>query len=111
MRIFGGKAGGHPEVLASMVGNVIGASDAAIEFNKIGKNYVVKIEDVAEVEMVPLEGQGGEEITVRNQLLAVAPGHPVVVGRSTKSVIKTGEWDWDLTGQQCMHSPFAYEGA
>ena len=108
-RIFGGQAGGHPEVIASLVGKIIGATDAAIQFEKVGKNYVVSVENVAEVEMQPTEGQGGADITVGNHLLAVAPGFEVVVGTSKKSVIKTGDWDWNLTGQQCMASPFVYE--
>ncbi len=110
LKIFGGKAGGHPAALAEMIGNIIGVADANIEFNKQGKNYTVKIADVADVELEPLEGQGGADITVSNHLLAVAPGYSVVVGKAKKSRIKAHNWDWNFDGQQCMYSPFAYEG-
>jgi len=110
LKIFGGKAGGHPAALAEMIGNILGVADADIHFNKEGKNYLVKIANVAEVELEPLEGQGGANITVSNHLLAVAPGYDAVVGKARKSRIKAHDWDWNLDGQQCMFSPFVYEG-
>ena len=110
LKIFGGKAGGHPAALAEMIGNIVGVADADIEFKKQGKNYTVKIADVADVELEPLEGQGGGDITVSNHIFAVAPGYSAVVGTAKKSRIKAHAWDWNLDGQQCMYSPFVYEG-
>jgi hypothetical protein len=110
LKIFGGKAGGHPAALAEMIGNIIGVADANIEFNKQGKNYTVKIADVADVELETLEGQGGGNITVSNHPFAVAPGYSAVVGKAKKSRIKAYDWDWNFDGQQCMYSQFAYEG-
>ena len=108
VKIFGGQEGGHPAVIASLVGNMVGVKEAAISFEKKGENYYVTVENVGEVEVVPVEGQGGNKITVENHLLAVAPGYEVVVCTSGKSTVKSDLGDWDLTGQQCMYSPFTY---
>jgi len=110
LRIFGGKAGGHPAALAEMIGNIVGVVDAEIQFKEDGKNFLVSIANVAEVEFASLEGQNGNEITVSNHLLAVAPGYDAVIGKAKKSRVKAHDWDWNLDGQQCMHSPFVYEG-
>ena len=87
---------------------MVGVKEAAISFEKKGENYYVTVENVGEVEVVPVEGQGGNKITVENHLLAVAPGYEVVVCTSGKSTVKSDLGDWDLTGQQCMYSPFTY---
>jgi len=110
LKIFGGQAGGHPAALAQMIGNILGVVDAEIQFNKQDKNYLVTINNVADVELEPLQGLDGGDITVSNHLLAVAPGHKVVVGKAKKSRIKAYDWNWNLDGQQCMYSPFVYEG-
>ncbi len=108
--IFGGKAGGHPAALAKMIGNMVGVADVDIEFVKQGKNYVVKVANVADIELEPLVGLDGGDITVNNHLLAVSPGYTAVIGKSKKSRINAHDWDWNFDGQQCMYSPFSYEG-
>jgi hypothetical protein len=110
LKIFGGQAGGHPAMLASFIGEMLGVKSAAIDFEKQGKNYVVKIRDVSETELEPLVGPSGGDVTVSNHLLAVSPGQPVVVARSKRSRIKDYDWDWNFDGRQCMYAPFAYEG-
>ena len=108
MTIFGGQEGGHPAVIASLVGNMVGVKEAAISFDKVGENYVVKVENVGEVEVVPTKGPDGGNITVHNHLLQVAPGFDVTVCSSSRSIVKSDLGDWDLSGHQCMYSPFRY---
>jgi hypothetical protein len=110
LRIFGGKAGGHPAALAAQIGEMVGVKDAPITFRKEGKNYVVQIPAAVDTELEPLVGPDGGAVTVSNHLLAVAPGFPAVVARSRRSRITDHGWDWNLDGKQCMHSPFKYEG-
>ena len=110
LRIFGGKAGGHPAALAAQIGEMVGVKDAPITFRKEGKNYVVQIPGAVDTELEPLVGPDGGDVTVSNHQLAVAPGYPVVVARSKRSRISDHGWDWNLDAKQCMHSPFRYEG-
>jgi hypothetical protein len=109
IKIFSGAGGGHPAVLASMIGEVLGVKPASIEFVKQGKNYIVKIPNVADTELEPLVGPNGGDVTIQNHLLAVSPGS-AVVARSKKSRIKDFSWDWNFDGKQCMYSPFKYAG-
>ncbi len=110
LKIFGGQAGGHPAALAAHIGELVGVKDAAITFRKQGKNTVVEIPALASAEMQPLVGPDGGPVVVSNHLLAIGPGFPAVVGRSTRSRVSDHGWSWTLDGGQCMTSPFRYEG-
>jgi hypothetical protein len=48
MQIFSGQAGGHPAVLVSFVGEVLGARSVEIDFRADGKHRSLKIDGVAE---------------------------------------------------------------
>ncbi len=110
LKIFGGQAGGHPAALASFIGELVGVKSAAIDFEKDGKNYRLRIENVADTELEPLVGADGGNVTLSNQPLTISPGQPVVVARSKRSRVKDHGWDWNLDGRQCMYAPFTYEG-
>lgn len=110
LRIFGGKAGGHPAAMAALIGQIVGVKDAAIAIRKEGKGYSVRIPAAVDMELEPIGGPDGGNVTVSNHLLAIAPGFPAVVARSRRSRITDHGWDWNLDGGQCMHSPFKYQG-
>lgn len=110
LRIFGGQAGGHPAALARQIGELVGVKDAAITIRRQGKGYTVAIPGAVDTAFEPLAGADGGEITVSNHILAIAPGFPAIVSRSTRSRVTDHGFDWNLDGGQCMHSPFRYEG-
>jgi len=108
LKIFSGQGGGHPAVIASLIGEVLGVKSARIDVAREGKRYTVRIPDVVDTVAEPLVGPSGGDVVVHNHLLAVAPGQPAVVARSTRSRLKDYGWDWNLDGGQCMYSPFEY---
>ncbi len=110
LRIFGGQAGGHPAALASMIGELAGVKDAEIAIERRGKGYAIRIPGAVDTAFEPLAGPAGTDVAVSNHLLAIAPGFPAVVSRSSRSRVTDHGWDWDLDGGQCMHSPFRYAG-
>ena len=106
--IFSGQAGGHPSVLASHVGNILGIQSAAIEYQAEGKKRSLKIDDVASAEIEAIEGQGGAEVTVTNHPLCIAPGHPAVTAKSTHLTFNDLGQNWDISEKTGFYSPFAY---
>jgi hypothetical protein len=110
LRIFGGQAGGHPAALAAQIGELAGVKDAEITIRKQGRGYTVSIPGAVDTAFESLTGPGGADVTVSNHLLAIAPGFPAVVARSSRSRVTDHGFDWNLDGGQCMYSPFAYEG-
>lgn len=108
-RIFTGQAGGHPERLAGHIGEVLGISSVAIDFNADGRRRSLRIGDVASVEIEGIEGQGGQPVTVTGHPLCIAPGEPAVVARSTRLEYHDHGLDWELSEKNGFFSPFAYQ--
>ena len=111
IRIFSGQAGGHPSVLAAHVGNILGITDAAIDYKASGRHRSITIGDIAAAEIQAIDGQGGAEITVTNHPLCIAPGNPAVAARSTHFTLKDQGFDWELSGKNGFYSPFTYASA
>lgn len=106
--IFSGQAGGHPAVLASFVGTMLGARSATMRFNSEGKHSSLSIGGIAHAEIELLEGQGGQPVTVAGHPLCIAPGEPAMVARSKELRFADHDWQWQLSGRAGYVSPFAY---
>jgi hypothetical protein len=109
-KIFTGQAGGHPAVLASFVGEIVGMSKVPIEYRKEGKGRVLKLGQSGSVAFQFLEGQGGAPVTISGHPLCISPGQPVVVGKSTELKLKAAGFDWSLSGKNAFTAPFSYSG-
>jgi hypothetical protein len=106
--IFGGKAGGHPAMLASFIDEIVGAKNVPMKYKANGKQASLTIPGIAEAEIEALEGQGGKPITVDNHPLCIAPGTPATVGRSKHFTFSDFGMDWKLSGRNGFLSNFAY---
>lgn len=109
-KIFTGQAGGHPAVLASFVGEIVGMSKVPIEYRKEGKGRSLKLGQAGSVAFQFLEGQGGAQVTVSNHPLSISPGQPMVVGKSSELKLKASGFDWSLSGKSAFTAPFSYSG-
>jgi len=108
--IFGGKAGGHPAVLASFIGEVLGVEQAPISYEAGKRQARATIGNGAEAAVQAIEGQGGAEVTLQNHPLAVAPGQPLTVGRSSTLRHDAHGLKLELSERTAFYSPFAYAG-
>lgn len=108
--IFGGQAGGHPAVLASLIGEVRGVEQIPIQYATGKKWRHLKLGDLAEAEIRALEGQDGEEVHILNHPLAVAPGQSLVVASSQSLRHQAYGINLDLSERTAFYSPFAYAG-
>lgn len=106
--IFSGQAGGHPERLASHIGEVLGAGPASIEFETVGKRTSMKIAGIADVAITAVAGQGDADITVENHPLAIAPGFALRVSRSEHLTYDDHGMHWELAEKNGFTSPFKY---
>jgi hypothetical protein len=111
MQIFTGQAGGHPAVLVSFVGEVLGVKSVGIDYHTNGKYRSLKIEDVAEAEIEALSGAGGADVTVSGHPLAIAPGYAATAATSKKLNYHDYGLQWDVSERNGFFSPFAYQGS
>jgi hypothetical protein len=109
-RIFAGQAGGHPEALASFVGDVLGVANVRIDYQATGKKRSLSIPDVVDAEIEAIEGQGGGDVTISGHPLCVAPGEPAVVARSKRLDYTDHHMTWSISDGNGFYSPFAYQG-
>lgn len=106
--IFSGKAGGHPAVLASFVGEMIGSRKVPMRYHGDGKRASLSIPGITEAEIEAIEGQDGAPITVSNHPLCVAPGEPATVARSKHFTFADFGLDWKMSGRNGYMSEFSY---
>lgn len=108
--IFGGQAGGHPAVLASLIGEVLAVEPMPIRFEIEKGQRQLKLGQSAGVEITAIEGQGGSEVTICNHPLAVAPGETLVVASSNSLRHEAHGINLALSERAAFYSPFAYAG-
>jgi hypothetical protein len=108
--IFGGEGGGHPAVLASLIGEVLGVESLPIHFDIEQGRRHLRIGDGAGSEIQAIEGQAGNDVTVRDHPLAVAPGETLVLAKSNYLRHQAHGIDLDLSERTAAYSPFAYAG-
>jgi hypothetical protein len=111
LTIFSGKAGGHPAVLASFVGEILGAKSAPMRYQADGRRGSLAIPGIVEADIEALEGQDGRPITIANHPLAVAPGKPATVARSRHFRFTDHGFGWALSGRNGFLSDFVYRSA
>jgi hypothetical protein len=110
VKIFAGQAGGHPAVLASFVGNVLGVKKLPIQFTQQGKSFALELANVAELSGEAIPGAGGADVQLSGHPLCVAPGFPATVGRSKQLTYKDYGMSWNLSQKNAFFSGFAYQG-
>jgi hypothetical protein len=111
LTIFSGHAGGHPAVLASFIGELLGTKTVPMHYHGHGKNRSLQIPGLVDAELEPLEGQDGKPITIENHPVCIAPGEPATVARSTHFRLSDYGYDWTMSGRNGYLSNFSYSGA
>ena len=109
-RIFGGKVGGHPALLANHVGKVNGISTVPIKFVTEGKRRHVTIPKIANVEVTAIPGQAGGAVVLANQPLAVSPNEAGVVAHATRFRYTDYGETWEFSETSGLFAAFTYSG-
>ncbi|MDP2662779.1 MAG: DUF1326 domain-containing protein, partial [Dehalococcoidia bacterium] len=110
VKVFGGQAGGHPAVVASFFGEVLGVKDAPIEYHAEGKRRSLRVGEIAQAAIEAIQGQGGGEVTVSGHPLCIAPGQPAVAARSSRLTYQDYGMKWEISDKNGFFSSFAYQG-
>jgi hypothetical protein len=108
VKIFGGRAGGHPAALASFMGKILGVKKVPLKFQKNGKQLSVEIPNIAELKTSPLPGAGGADVQISGHPLCIAPGFAVTVSKSDSLRYDDHGMRWDLSQKNAFFSPFEY---
>jgi hypothetical protein len=109
--IFSGADGGHLANLGPLIAEVLGARPARITFDQ-GANarFRFEVDGAASTEMEPIQGQSGGTTEIKGHPLAVSPGKPVTVSRTSHLKINDHGITCDIAGRNGFFAPFAYQG-
>lgn len=110
-KIFGGQAGGVPAALGEHIGEVLGVTNAAINYRKNGKTRSLEIAGIAQATVEGLAGQGEAEVTITNHPLTPAPGYSAVVAKSKTVTYNDHNYNWEFSDKTSFYSPFKYQGS
>ena len=107
-KIWGGQVGGHPAVIASLVGEIKGVHSAKVDITYTDKEKTMKISDYGEVKVNALEGAEGKPVLVENHPLAIAPGFAATVHQSEYVNYNHNE-KFQCAETVGLASPFVYQ--
>lgn len=111
LTIFTGKAGGHPAILASFIGDLLGTKSVPMNYQGNGRNQSLSIPGLVEAELDIVEGQDGKPITISNHPVCIAPGVPANVALSRHFRLNDYGYEWKMSGRNGYTSSFTYTGA
>lgn len=107
--IYKGEVGGHPAVIAGLVGEVADVVSAGIDLKCEDSEKSLSIEGVGGLQMTALTGgDDSKPVTVSNNPLAVSPGEPVVIHDVQNVDHKGYDMDWKYSGTGGLSAPFEY---
>ena len=106
--LWGGKHGGHLQVIASLVSEYMGSKSAKITMKVEGKTRVMMVDGVGGVETEAYAGADGADVTLHDTPLAIAPPHPITISKSTRWSYQDNGVDVLLSGTAGLASAFTY---
>lgn len=106
--IFSGQAGGHLAALGPLIGEVLGVRPAKISFDGLDKTFKLSVDGLGSAEIEALSGQGGGPVQVSGHPLAISPGVPATVSRSTAVKFSDHGISCDVSGKTAMFAPYSY---
>lgn len=109
-QIFGGKAGGHPEVLASFIGEVLGVERVPIHYENNEGQIRLQVGQIGSALVHPNEGQNGQPVLLHNHPFAVAPGFPLTLATSESLQHRAYGMELDTANRTAAYSSFSYAG-
>lgn len=108
-QIFGGQQGGHPSILMSLVGEVLGIKKVKIDYQEEGSKRQLAIPEIAQADIEAIQGIKGGNATIDNPPLCVVTSHPAVVARSADYQYQDYDKNWKFTDRNGFYSPFTYQ--
>lgn len=107
--IYKGEVGGHPAVIAGLVGEVADVLHTDVQLKCEDNEKTLSISGVGGLKMTALGGgDDSKPVTVHNNPLAVSPGVPVVIHDVQNVDHKGYGMDWQYSGTGGLSAPFEY---
>ena len=110
-KVFGGELGGPMEMLAPLIGELLGVERAPIDFAAEDGRHRVKIGDSTEIEVedvVPFGVETGEPAKLTDVFHPAAT--TLTVGKATRSRVSLVGLEFSAEGKSGFSAPFTWSG-
>lgn len=105
--VFSGQKGGPPELLAPMVGEMLGVEVAPIRYEEDGRRHSVTIGDAVDIEVEDFAGaQEGEVMEFHNSVHPAGP--TLTLAQATRSRVSAFGIDISAVGKNGHAAAFAW---
>ena len=105
--VFGGQKGGPMEMLAPLIGEMLGMERAPIDYADDGTNHRVKIGDFVDIEVEDFMPEGGSEPTRLTGTIHPA-NSTLTVGRATRSHVSAFGLEFSAEGKNGHSASFSW---
>jgi hypothetical protein len=112
LKVWTGALGGPIADLAKLAGEVVGVERAAVTFLVEGGKGTLKMDGIAEAELVPYLGATGGATVLQDAVFSTIPGSPAYVGKALSFRRTTGKYglpDVDIHDQNAIQGSFKFE--
>jgi hypothetical protein len=106
--VFSGQRGGPPEMFAPMLGEMMGAEVASIDYVDDGLKHSVRIGDLVDIEVEDIAPQGPEGETIKLTGIVHPANSTLTVSRATRSKISAFGYDLSYEGKNGHSAPFSW---
>jgi hypothetical protein len=107
--VFGGQKGGPMEMLAPLIGEMMGMERASIEYANEGSRHSVKIGDFVDIEVEDFVPDGATEPTRLTGTIHPA-NSTLTAARATRSRVSAFGLDFSAEGKNGHSAPFSWSG-
>lgn len=108
VQIFSGQQGGHPSILMSFVGDVLGMKKVKIEYQQDNNRCVMMTPDIAQAEIESIQGLR-EQATINNLPRCVVTRHPSIVAKSKNYRYRDYNKNGQFSNKNGYFSAFVYQ--
>ena len=107
--VFGGQKGGPMEMLAPLIGEMLGLERASIDYADEGSRHRVKIGDFVDIEVEDFVPEGAAEPTRLTGTIHPA-NSTLTVARATRSRVSAFGLDFSAEGKNGHSAPLSWSG-
>lgn len=107
--VFSGQKGGPMELLAPLIGEMLGMERAPIDYADEGSRHRVKIGDLVDLEVEDFAPEGASEPTLLTGTIHPA-NSTLTVARATRSHVSAFGIDFSAEGKNGHSAPFSWAG-
>ena len=107
--VFGGQKGGPMEMLAPLIGEMLGMERASVDYTEDGSRHRMKIGDFVDIEVEDFVPEGATEPTRLTGTIHPA-NSTLTVARATRSRVSAFGLDFSAEGKNGHSAPLSWSG-